>query len=385
MQRFPKLSFTSREEKRDEKKIMAFCLAIVLCLTGINDYVVSRAEDSQRKNVALAENGTSIFIDKPHAWGQENGRDIKKMIDGNRNTFGQGNTGNDVNSQINLTLEFPCTYTVDSIVLYGIGPQGFPEEFTVSAYTQEGWKQVASVKECTYQETGNTVNLDAPVDCVGIRITITKNGVDGEWGGQLYLSEFEVYGVESDVVILRENAAAAANGAKIRYDRETADISKMIDGETAGDVSNLGIIGVEDEATETYITVDFEGSYHIDTVRLYGDNRKFCFPKDFTIEAFSGGEWKTVCTVTGSELVGDCNDYPFDGIDCTAIRLHITKNGMENSEGWQGYAIYLSELEAWGTAIAGNVALASKGTKASTSDPNDWAEKKHVSIRRWYH
>ena len=172
---------------------------------------------------------------------------------------------------------------------------------------------------------------------------------------------------------LRQNAA---KGAKISYNRGTDDISKMIDGVTAGDIPNLGIIGAENNETlETDIMVEFGGSYQIDTVRLYGDSRGYCFPKDFTIDAFSGGEWKTVCTVTDAEPVQDGNGYSFEKTDCTAIRLHITKNTKDETiTDREAYAIYLSELEAWGMAISDNIALASKGTIASTSDYNEWAE-----------
>ena len=365
-----------RKNSREyRKRMLAFCMAFMLCLTGISDYVISRAEDDSKQNVALKSNGTSIFIDKPHDWAEKNGRSIENMIDGNLETFGQGNTGNDENARINLTLEFKQAYKVDSVVLYGLGSKGFPVDFTVSAYTRDGWTAVANKKGFTYQDGGNTVAFE-PVDCMGVRLTVTKNGVDGELGGQFYLKELQVYGVGSDAVILRENAAAAAHGAKISYDRGTEDISKMIDGVTAGEIPNLGIIGAENNETlATDITVEFGGSYHIDTVRLYGDSRKYCFPKDFTIDAFSGGEWQTVCTVTDAEPVRDCNDYPFEEIDCTAIRLHITKNRKDETIiDREAYGIYLSELEVWGMAISDNIALASKGTIASTSDLNEWAE-----------
>ncbi len=357
-----------------KKRIMAFCLAIVLCLAGINDSVISKAEvDSTSKNVALASNGTSIFIDKPHAWAEGAGYGIGRMIDGAYNEPGFGFTNGNQNAEINLTLEFQRTYQVDSIVLYGHQDGGFPEDFTVSAYTKEGWQEVVNETGYTSKGEQDTFTLATPVDCAGIRLTITKNGNTINAGYQFYLKEFEVYGVESNVAISKnftiKNAAAAANGAQISSDKTTGEgheIGKLIDGNTAGnDFANINADNAQ-EVVDTNITVSFEGCWHIDTVRLYKSD-SYAFPADFTIDVLSRDGWKTVRSETGYRANEKLNSFSFEGVDCTAVRLHVTKQGKDESGGWNEYTFYLSELEAWGTVTSiKNAAAAANGATISS-------------------
>ncbi len=356
--------------QKNSRRIIAFCLAIMLCLTGIGDYVISKAEEGQKENVALASNGTSIFIDKPHAWAEGAGYGIEKMIDGDRETFGMGFADGQETSQINLTLEFQQTYKVDSIVLYGHQDGGFPVDFTVSAYTQEGWKEVVKQEGYVYQNAENTFYLTDPVDCAGIRLSITKNGAAAGQDYQFYLKEFEVYGVESNVAISKKfsikNAAAAANGATVSSKQTTDnghEIEKVIDGNTAG--NDFAIInsynGQHD--VDTTITVNFKGNWHIDTVRLYKSD-SYAFPEDFTIDVLSRDGWKTVHSETGYRANQKLNSFSFEGVDCTAVRLHVTKQGKDEG-GWNEYTFYLSELEAWGTVASDNISVKNAAAAAN--------------------
>ena len=381
-----------------KKKITAFCLAIVLCLTGIGDYVISKADDSQKENVALASKGTKASTSDPNEWAEGAGYGIANVNDGlvgNDHFFMTAMNPDYANKEMKVFLVFSKTYRVDEVGLQTSQYNVFPENFEIRAYTALGWQTVVTKTGYGASAGMNRFQFDA-VDCSAVALVTTKNrsakGADGttdEYG--IHLSEFEVYGQNASTTVEAPdvsgekdpstegfNVALASNGtqASTNFPNEWAEgagygVANLNDGKT--DKTFMTVAGDICETWSMEVSLEFQETYSVDKVRLYR-NEGTTLPADFEIQAYTTTEWQTVVTQTGYETKDGWNEFQFNAVDCSKVRLVTTKNGMEMNTG--NFGVFIKEFEVYGTKAPStfNVALASNGTEAFTNYPNEWAE-----------
>lgn len=370
-------------------------IAILLVLTlsiplfgGIQWSSITKASD-EPMNVALKTNGSSISTSAPDTWCENNGYGVANMIDGNTGGV-YGVTAANVayeHKETKIQIDFPQAYSVSKVQLYKSTEEAFPVDFTISVYTNEGWKTVVS-KEGYQSVAGcNTFTFDT-VDCKAVRLISTKNGEhtgDGKYA--IYLQEFEVYGVPSSTVIADEpstlNVAAASNGATIATSHVWVHaaqygfaLENAINGTTTGGWgTTLTDPAYQNEPMNVDIT--FNKEYRINKVMLYAyqdaaDGGNGGFPKDFELQVYSEDHWVTVAKRVDYKSIEGWNTFEFDDITCTSIRLATTENGLTNDS---KYGVYLAEFEAYGYEVPKvNVALKTNGAVASTSHPDAWGE-----------
>lgn len=340
--------------------------------------------EDTRINVALT---SEIVTTHPNTWGENNGFGITNMIDGKADSGNWGitqETTDDQNTQMSITLTFDKTYKVDEACLYAVTDGGFPKDFVLEAYTKDGWKTVVTKNEYVAEAGKQSFTFEA-VDCRMFRLTTTKNGLTsgGKYG--VFLQEFEVYGKESDIVIVPEsagaqeqpsgetlpNVAAASNGSTISTthpdswgEKNGFGIANLIDGK--GNTGNYGITAAtaEFQNTQISISVNFKQAYKISKICLYSvaDGG---FPEDFTLAAYTKSGWKTVLTKRGYKAEVGCQTFEIEPVDCSAVKLISTKNGIDH----QGkYGIYLQEFEVYGEVSNVSIPKApSLGTEGAAS------------------
>lgn len=403
-----------------------------VCLGSFEIYGVEFTPELSN-NIALASNGTVISTTHVNDWMTDAGYGMGNMIDGVGEGGNYGITAAEIDYQdveMQIELRFAETYQIDKIRLLAHAAGGFPTDFTLSAYTGDGWKTLVTKTDYAVAEAGwHEFEFEA-VDCSAVRLTSTENGkIDGEKYCVL-LSEFEVYGTDTEAVVptpptedagdeeppvQSTNIALATNGTTISTSHVNDwmtdagyGIGNMIDG--VGEGGNYGITAAETnyQNEEMQITLNFNATYKIDKIRLCA-HAAGGFPRDFSIDAYTGEGWKTVVTKT-DYIVVDAGwfEFEFEAVDCSAVRLTSTENGKIDGD---KYCVLLSEFEVYGvtatsvvpappsddgtdsgdetqdgdkgqTTTGVNVGLASNGTTAYTSHPDSWGESNGFGVTR---
>lgn len=374
-----------------------------------------------KNNIALASNGTSAEVSASNQWAEENGFGIERINDGNTDNLFFSESGPDVeNKEITVTMTFQQNYKVDKAVLFAHPDGGFPVDFKLEAYTAEGWKAVSTQVGYVATLGKNEFSFNA-VDCSALRLVSTKNGElankpSAEYA--VFLSEFEIYGEETDSDIpapsdkqepnpptppvqTAYNVASKDNGGvpSTNYPSSWGEgagygIANLNDGKTDGPFF-VSAVHADYEKVPMKVAVGFNGTYKISQVKLYA-SQDGAFPVNFVIEVYTEGSWKTVRTENNYQAKAGWNEFDFEAIDCTAVRVHTSQNGKSNTE--DKYGIYLGEFEAYGVVsdmtmpaapkekqetqkneepvnTHDNVALASNGTVAHVSHPSGWGEE----------
>lgn len=171
-------------------------------LSGDSGATNSAASLGKAKNVALADNGGSVLISHRDTYSEYIGYGVDTLIDGvvgQNDPYYLGVTGTDLqNEETTVEFTFDDTYIVDHIQMYKkFGADGFPTAFTVDAYTQDGWKTVATETDYASITGWNEITF-TDTECSAIRINVTENGKekDAETYG-LHLTEVQIWGAET--------------------------------------------------------------------------------------------------------------------------------------------------------------------------------------------
>ena len=379
-----------------------------------------------RQNIALASNGTLAKVSAPNQWAEDNGFGIEKINDGNIDNLFFSESGASIeNKKIEVRMTFQQNYKVDEVVLYSHPDGGFPVDFTLQAYTAQGWKTVNTQVGYEAILSRNEFSFD-PIDCSALRLVSTKNGdlvnkPSAEYA--VFISEFEIYGEKTDSnisapsdvdepdepdepaepvqtsynVALKDNGGVASTDHPSSWGEENGyGIINLNDGKTGG-LFFVSDVSKDYEKTPMKMAIGFNNTYRINQVKLYAA-QDGAFPVDFVIEVYTEGSWKTVVTKKGYEATTGWQIFDFEAIDCTAVRVRTSKNGKSNTE--EKYGVYLGEFEAYGVPSGktmpaapqeesqaakpvntfSNIALASNGTVASTSHQNSWGEENGYGI-----
>ena len=331
------------------------------------------------KNVALSTNGTRVETSHLNNWAEnvytEETYRKARLIDGKKSK----NTGNGYfmsdnltaagseTTPISVTLKFDKAYQISKIRLepaymWGTCQGGFPDAFTVSVYTAEGWKEVVSDSGCGQQADWKSY-IFQEVDCTAVRLTTSKNSyVEGgttKYG--LRLGEFEVYGAESseDIVVLPD---AASYAAVQKQGTPFASTSREL-----GDVA-LNKLNDDDYKTvywykyysseffsnpegSQYAGVMFDKAYGFDsvTVATYGER----MPEDFHISVYNGSKWVDVVTEKGytpsTQEHGEFT-FSFDEICGSAVRITADKMRRITNSNQTGYGLQITEFIIHGAA-----------------------------------
>ena len=350
----------------------------VFCLSDIMK--ASTAPLSNATNIALATNGTTVSTSHVNDWAEGAGYGMATLIDGESNNtdyyYMSDANAEYQDTEMEVALTFDKVYQVDEVRLYALPQGGFPVDFTISAYTDNGWQTVVTKTDYQTQDTEWHTFQFEDVDCSAIRLNTTENGLftgGTEYG--IILGEFEVYGVESTIA-LPSNIALATNGTDVSTSHVNEwgedvglGMANLIDGQK--ETGAFGITAAETDLrnTEMYIQLDFDDTYRISSVSLYSvaDGG---FPVDFTISINTTNGWKTVVTREDYAVSATKHTFEFEAVDGTAVRLTATEHGEANGG---VYGIYLDEFEVYGipfSALTENIALASNGITAVTSHVN---------------
>ena len=364
-------------------------------------------------NVALQANGTTAQVSAPNQWAEENGFGIAMVNDGNQNNLFFSEAAETIeNKEIAVTMVFARNYKVNKAVLYKHMDGGFPVDFTLEAYTADGWKKVISKTGYSSENGKNEFVFDA-IDCSAFRLVSTKNGMTNNAQYAVFLSEFEIFGIETDSNI---STPPAGDGGEAPLPPTIFNVALKDNGgipstsfpSAWGEENGLGVVNVNDgtaagaffvsdvhkdyENSPIKVAVGFNGTYKVHQVKLY-EVADGAFPVDFTIEAYSEGSWKVVKTVTNHQSAAGWHVFDFEAIDCTAVRIHTSKNGKSNTE--DKYGCYFGEFEVYGIVSDAsmptapqeeaennkkvetlvNVGLASNGTETSVNLPSAWGEE----------
>ncbi len=344
----------------------------------LGEFEVYGALTPDLSNVALSTNGTTVDTSHLNTWAEgltvetykkarlNDGKGSKGTNSGFFMSANLAAAGNE-NTPISVTLKFNKAYQISKIRLepaymWSNCQGGFPDAFTVSVYTAEGWKEVVSDSGCGQQDSWKSY-IFQEIDCTAVRLTTSKNSYveGGTTNYGLRLGEFEVYGAESseDIVVLPD---AASYAAVQKQGTPFASTSREL-----GDVA-LNKLNDDDYKTvywykyysseffsnpegSQYAGVMFDKAYGFDsvTVATYGK----CMPEDFHISVYNGSKWVDVVTennYTPSTQEHGEFTFSFDEICGSAVRITADKMRQITSGSQAGYGLQITELIIHGAA-----------------------------------
>ena len=361
------------------KKKISIALILVLLMSVIQGFPIlqDKVKASVGTNIALPSYGTVVSTTHEDSWADPNGYGYERLTD-------ETTTGKffitlvDTEYQyenIHVSYQFNKAYVVDSVRLYAVSNGGFPEDFTIQAYTGTGWETVVT-KAGYHAQTGWQEFSFEETECTAIRLNSTKNSLVDASSYGVYLGEFEVYGKEAEQ---KMNVALPSNGTVATTSHEDSWANPngygydcLTDETTAGKFF-ITLVDAGYQYENIYVSYQFNKTYAVDSVRLYAVSNGG-FPEDFTIQAYTRTGWKTVVTQTGYNAQTGWQEFSFEETECTAIRLNSTKNSLVDAS---SYGVYLGEFEVYGKEAEQkmNVALPSNGTVATTSHEDSWANQ----------
>ncbi len=305
------------------------------------------------------------------AWTSKMGS--QTVVDGNKDSATTCEYISSPFARRDIYLTLDRTYTIDQIVLYprtaNTGTEakgGFPEDFTMSAYTAEGWVNVA-VRKGEIIGTEAMVLCFEPIDAVAIRLTATKlTHVDGGSKYALQMAEIEVYGVNASTTVTAPQVLEGATNVAL-FGTAKSEVpswaaaamhSAIVNNNNKLDATTCEYITTSDATREIYIT--FDKTYRIDQVVLYprvddktGATYKGGFPEDFVLKAYTANGWVEIVNKTG--IVAGTNGmvFNFGAVDARAVCLTATK--LSHVDGGPKFALQMAEFEVYGIEASTNI------------------------------
>ena len=348
------------------------------------------------ENIALSTNGTLIssnhFTDT--TWMATNGYDLDAMIDGKCDASGKyGVTDMGTDYQYETTyvhLQFDSTYRISEIRLESSSVGGFPVDFTLSAWTVDGWQVIDSWENYPVPAAKTWVNIAFdPIVCSAVRLTTTENGTESSGGGKYFIGlyEFEVYGAKEEATIsslpdISEYSEVQTDGTAFcssayTYTAANIQLSSLNDGNTSS--GYYCSVFFADSVGGQYAGILFENTYCFNSVSIVvpGGDR---IPEDFRISVFDGEEWVDVVTETDYPTRSAAFTVEFTFPEMTGTAVKVTADTMrEGDTSKHTYALQIRELIINGART--DIQLeqpevdlynVSNGMKVSASSVVDW-------------
>ena len=157
------------------------------------------------------------------------------------------------------------------------------------------------------------------------------------------------------------NVAAASNGTTVitsHFNGEAenagygaAALNDGMAGQTAP--YYLGATGADLQNEPMTLEFTFDNAYTIDSVRMYKRTDAGGFPVNFVLDVYTAEGWKTVVSQSDYLSVFGWNEFIFDDVTCSAVRLKTTK--VARHQGGDTYGLHLAEFEAYGTASTAEI------------------------------
>lgn len=363
-------------------KISAYALSKV---EGGNEYALQLAEinvfgvpsGSDIKYPIILDGATniatssSVVAECPH-WAEES-LSPEKLIDNNiESNFYTSSYTDDCNAEKEIYFTFDNAYKINSVDLY---PRlesneykgGFPKNFTISAWTAEGWKEVSSVTDYNSDNRRLTVYFE-PIDCRGIKIKVEKlDLIKGEDKYALQLAEVKINGISSSAVIDTPVVTIINNDiAKLSEISAHSPDWAVKAGYTAEKLTN-GIKTYGDFYTSEYlpnskanknIYFSFDKAYKLTKLVLYprlDKDSKYAggFPKDFTISVWDGSQWFDVAGKTGYSSGAEALIFELNTVSCSGLRIMTSK--LSAVDGGEEFALQFAEIEISGSSSNDNI------------------------------
>lgn len=323
-------------------KLISGILALVLILVMLPMFSVMAAE-----NVNVAFGGRAIGENA--SWAKT--FVASNLVDGDINTSYYSVESTVSESEKSFYIVLNQSSAIDSVIIKPYyDKSGFPENFTIKAYTENGWQEVYSVEGAVAPETAMTCELTENVDASAICICVSKLGAAGDKYA-IILPEIEVMGTESEKAIEVPSECdfnVVANNSVVYAESATwtdaFPSSNLIDGNTSTQNHSNG--ATADAQKEIYIVL--KETYTVDEIVLY--KAAYGFPEDFKINVYTAEGWKEIYSKTGATSADSPLNCTFDKVDIRAIHIDVTKLAAPE------YALGLGEVMAIGTESLTDVA-----------------------------
>lgn len=283
----------------------------------------SLASLAKAENVLTSENAT-VSASHVDMYSENTGYGMATLVDGvvgQNDPYYLGAVGADLqNETTTFDFAFDDAYSIDSVRLHKYrAADGFPVDFTISAYTAEGWKTL--VTQTDYQSTvgWNEFNF-ADTVCSGLRLTVTENGKHA--GGDTFgthLTEVEAWGVPSSAEI-RAPYTIGEEATIITY---TENDILLNDGNLIGNNGYRVLSNSQNVSAKIQYMFGFPVAMHgIQWVAQEAGE----FPSAFKIYAFTGSAWEVVHEETNyaPKTTQTTQDIVFnDTVNCSSIMIEV--------------------------------------------------------------
>lgn len=378
----------------------------------IQAYGTQTARKLYTENIALASKGTkaSANIVNENANMVKEGYTVEALNDGKDSAWSPSympSLNSKAEDDIVVQLDFPGWYTMNNLALMprieGSGEDrcivGFPEDFTVSVHSEDGWRTVLTAKGYTAVGVGkqsfdfNEIKGDA------LRLHVTRIPRATNVGTEayvMYLTEMYVYGMAAvySNVIAKGDATASADSTSTWAATNSYTADKLVDNRM--NYGGKGYFSGEytTENQTVTIDVDLKDFYKVREIRLYpywtdwDMETPYCFPVDFTFYVKTVDGWTPAKQVTGyTNADKGVNSFALDAeYECDRVRMVVTR--LPVKPGGKTYVMSLSEIQVIGcesalpyieaeedlvnvSCGAHCVAGASQGAEADASAVND--------------
>ena len=278
---------------------------------------------AKAENVLLSNNAT-ISTSHVDMYSENTGYGVDTLFDGvvgQNDPYYLGAVGADLqNEPMTFDFAFGDAYSIDSVRLHKYrAADGFPVDFTISAYTVDGWKTVVTKTDYQSVVGWNEFNF-ADTVCSAVRLTVTENGkhAGGDTFG-MHLTEFEAWGVSASDELcapytLTEEATVIAYGKN--------DVA-INDGILTGNDGFRILASSQEEKAKMQLMFDFPVT--TDGIQISAQEAGE-FPSAFTIYAFTGSGWTAVHTETAytPNATKTMHEFQFDSpVTCSSIMVEV--------------------------------------------------------------
>lgn len=313
---------------------------------------------------------TSATVKTSHLydWYEDHGLKLERVNDGNtskgRDFSFWASQNVEEDTPITLSLEFDKVYAINKIKLdpaytWSDHQGGFPEAFTISAFTENGWETIISDSNVGQVTDWKTYEFPE-VNCTAVKLTTIKNGLCEGTKYALRLGEFEVYGAESDAIIDLYPATysdvqtkGTAFASTSRNTTGSIKLSALNDGVASPLWDAYSSDFFSNPVGGQYAGVRFDKAYWFNEVIIhtYPD----WLPESFRISVYDGNEWVEVVCKTDYAAEGTAHVFAFEEICGSAVKITADKMKKVSREGESGYGIEIAEMVIKGVPSSNTV------------------------------
>ena len=266
-----------------------------------------------------------------------------------------------VDKAATLEFSFDGVYNVDRVRLYrNYAASSFPQNFTISAYTKDGWQTVKTVSNYASSVGWNNISFDDAV-CSAIRLTTTD-------ASKMDLGEIEILGsdtlanVETPGMVSYEAVALAVGQNEVALNN--------------GTYVEEGYRLIANSANET-AKLQFMFDYTVDARGIsFFTKEAEAFPSAFQVYAYTGSAWELVHTVSGyTPSAGTrLHEFTFNSpVTCTSI-MAVFDTLYDIYGAGNSYGLQIQEMRVDGVQSKENRALLgvvdTQGSRVESTDIN---------------